>query len=246
MFKHQEVALDNFVKSGKRNGWWTKMTAIYVPVWGNATKNAINWVTQTSDGTFNGTWEHGAGLVKGDASSAYFDAGFAPDDFALDDLSIGLFTLTTSTIEGDALVMGANNGTTTQSTKFCWDDGGGDFIFSHATEAAGGTVNSVQSGDNTKGFFLANRDGTTREIVRTNSSGTTVLTTASNADAGTLDSNHFYVSAFNDNGTASTYSDFSWNLLTLGNGLTTAERNIFCYDCYGLINGIYRGFLDLP
>ena len=245
---YEELAIDNFVKSGKRNGWWSKMTAIYVPMWRNQeTRATINWITQTADASFTDCI-FSNGFAKTSGATEYMDLGFAPDDFALDSLSIGVFLLSQSSSTTQTLLMGASGGSG-QETIFQYSYPDTDFEFIHANDVAAGKVETTSNpvGADTKGFFLANRNGTTREIIRQSAGGITVLQQdTGEADSGALDSNNFYLGALNDGGTAVDFTAMSFSLVTLGDGLSEEERNIFCYDCYNLVDALYSGGVSFP
>ncbi|MBP98346.1 hypothetical protein CMK18_20540, partial [Candidatus Poribacteria bacterium] len=61
--------INKFVVDGKTQGWWSKIYALYLPIWGDLLANAINVVSPGTynldeDWTFNnnsGTWDHDDG-----------------------------------------------------------------------------------------------------------------------------------------------------------------------------------------
>lgn len=71
----QSKAIDTFVRAEIDAGrWGTNVGRFWLPVWGVAAANAIDWVTLGS-GTFVNGATHAAGYVQGNGTSQYFDTG---------------------------------------------------------------------------------------------------------------------------------------------------------------------------
>ena len=84
-------AINAFVKGGKTDGWWSSMRRIYFPIWGAASRNAIDMIGRTS-GTFSGVVTHASGYVQGNGSSGYF-IGSALSTLSLSNTSVGVHLL---------------------------------------------------------------------------------------------------------------------------------------------------------
>jgi hypothetical protein len=71
----QSKAIDVFVRGEIDAGrWGTSIKRFWLPVWGVAAANAIDWVTLGS-GTFVNGATHAAGYVQGNGTSQHFDTG---------------------------------------------------------------------------------------------------------------------------------------------------------------------------
>jgi len=72
----QKNAINSFILAEKKAGRWSSYRRIFLPVWGVASANAIDIITNLS-GTFNGSWTHSSGFMKGDGSSGFFNTGIS-------------------------------------------------------------------------------------------------------------------------------------------------------------------------
>lgn len=91
----QTAAIDTFVRTGKGEGWYSLLRRFYLPIWGAAGPNAVDWITRGS-GSFEGGVTHGAGFVQGDGSTGYFLYDLPPASFLSTNLE-GHFMLVLST-----------------------------------------------------------------------------------------------------------------------------------------------------
>jgi hypothetical protein len=73
----QQAAINTFFKAEKMAGRYALLKRIYLPIWGASAANAICMKSLTS-GTFVGNVTHGAGFVKSDGTTGYFDGGVSP------------------------------------------------------------------------------------------------------------------------------------------------------------------------
>jgi hypothetical protein len=73
----QQAAINTFFKAEKMAGRYELLKRIYLPIWGVAAANALCMKSLTS-GTFVGNVTHGAGFVKSDGTTGYFDGGVSP------------------------------------------------------------------------------------------------------------------------------------------------------------------------
>ena len=73
------IALNTFVTGLKTNNLWTKMSAIYPLVGGNATDHRLNLVNpSTYPIAYYGGWTHNTNGITGNGTNAYGDTTFAP------------------------------------------------------------------------------------------------------------------------------------------------------------------------
>ena len=68
----QRNAINNFYKTGKKDGWYSQLKRMYLPIWAAASPNAIDMVVRTS-GTFGGGITHSSGYATGNGSTGYFE-----------------------------------------------------------------------------------------------------------------------------------------------------------------------------
>jgi hypothetical protein len=92
----QRTAINNFVKTGKTDGWYSSLSRIYLPIWGVAAPNAICMTSLTS-GTFNGGVTHASGYVNSNGATGYFLLDQAPASLGLTTSSANAFVLVTGT-----------------------------------------------------------------------------------------------------------------------------------------------------
>ena len=72
----QKNAINDFIKTGKSDGWYSSIKRLYLPIWADAAANAIDMISLTS-GTFpvpSGVDNSNVGYVQGDGSTGYFEA----------------------------------------------------------------------------------------------------------------------------------------------------------------------------
>lgn len=82
----QKDGIRTFITGEKAAGRWASLKYLSLPVWANASANAIDWISRDA-GTWTGTLTHAAGYVQSDSTSGYLTTG---KNF------VGLGVLTTS------------------------------------------------------------------------------------------------------------------------------------------------------
>jgi hypothetical protein len=189
----QSSAINRFHRVGKNEGWYSLLKRFYLPVWGAAGPNAVDWIERGS-GTFVGTVTHGAGFVQGDGSTGYFsgNASFT-SVLGTTQLAHG-WIISTEDTNGLDLVGGIIS-----ANRF-W------------LGAANATVNQIVIGRNTinasitsnyKGIFVGSRESSTSLILHRRSAGTnaTSATTTTSNDLNIPNVTPFYAGAYSVNGT---------------------------------------------
>jgi hypothetical protein len=73
----QREAISDGIETEKDEGRWSSHRRWYMPIWGNASANAICLVSRTS-GTFVGGVTHGAGFAQGNGSTGNFAFNASP------------------------------------------------------------------------------------------------------------------------------------------------------------------------
>jgi hypothetical protein len=189
----QKKAIDTFVKTGDSQGWYSLLKRFYLPVWGAAGPNAVDWIARGS-GTFVGTVTHGAGFVQGDGSTGYFsgNASFT-SVLGTTQLAHGWIISIEDTAGSDLAggIIGPNR---------LW------------LGAVASTVNQIVIGRNTinasitsayKGIFVGSRESSTSLILHRRSAGTntTSATTTTSNDLNIPNVTPFYAGAYSTTGT---------------------------------------------
>ena len=97
----QKSAITAFIRAEKIAGRWDLHKRLYLPIWANATANAICMRSLTS-GTFMGAGAnmHQAGYVQGDGSTQYFDTNTSFSAEGLANSSHGTWSLSTTAPSG--------------------------------------------------------------------------------------------------------------------------------------------------
>jgi len=67
----QVTAINNFYKNCKSDGYYTSLKRFFLPIWSNASANAIDLIGLTS-GTFVGGVTHSSGFVRFNGTTGYF------------------------------------------------------------------------------------------------------------------------------------------------------------------------------
>jgi hypothetical protein len=87
----QKNAINNFFVAGKSGGWYSLVKRLYLPIWGSAGPNAIDWITRTS-GTFVGGVNHTSNSINSITGlNGYFDLGVSPQGLGMGQFNGGYF-----------------------------------------------------------------------------------------------------------------------------------------------------------
>ena len=78
----QKAAIDTFVKTGKSDGWYSKLKRLYLPIWGIVSPNATCAISLTS-GTFVGNVTHNTGSVSTTSPTGHFLADATPNSLGI-------------------------------------------------------------------------------------------------------------------------------------------------------------------
>lgn len=218
----QRTAINDFILTGKADGWYSLLKRLYVPVWASASPNGVDWITRAV-GTFTGTVTHAAGYVQSNGTSGYFRTGTA---FSTEGLSAA-----------DGYIFGLHYTANTTNPAVCIGSGNTNtsYYFMTTTNATARWCNSASGSSVTTtrtGIFSFSRKSGVRTFWRRATSGRTVLVTATNADAGTISASP--VLAMANNGTDSAgifapqfYDDGRKGAYGFGMGMTDAQDSSF-------------------
>jgi hypothetical protein len=211
------IALNTFVTGLKANNIWSKMSAIYPLVGGNATDHRLNLVNPNSYRiNYYGGWTHNANGITGNGTNAYGDTTFAPSGTL--DINSAHFALYSRTVANQVAFHGSNvfwiqpNNSNTYRAA----------VYSSTGFGFGGTtVNSV-------GLIMVARTGSAASYIYFPSN--TSFTTASfdsNTPSITNPTASLYVGAQNNITSPVNYDNRNMSFYSIGSGLTFAEAQTF-------------------
>ena len=173
----QRNAINEFVKSGKTDGWWSSMRRIYLPIWGIAAPNAIDIISGTS-GTFTGTITHAAGYIQGDGSTGTFRFNGNPSGLGLTLNSGFLFTLCNQATTIVGVPIGALQGVTNRCSM---TSGAGTLGIEYTSSATG--INFTQGLSNQNGVICFSRTSSSSStLYQRKTSGFSTLATNTNTE----------------------------------------------------------------
>ena len=201
----EQLAVNQLVLDMKTDGIWTKMKAVYPMVGASAAACAQNLKSSIFTGTFTAGWTFASTGAK--PTNAYMDTNFNYNNCALNSIHRSIY------VQENYASLGANPCTTL----------GGSFIGSYinnqwaANDGFGGGTSRI-----TKGF----------EIVYRNSSTTSKRLRNTFIDSITRDSTSLcnqnaFVGCYNNNGSASDFSSYTFSFASMGDGLTDTEASDF-------------------
>jgi hypothetical protein len=216
-----KTAINDFYLGLKTDGIYTKIKAMYLPIWGSATSSKWNLLNPLdTDAAFRATFATGftysSGGITGNATSAYIDIYFIPNANGItqNSFSYGFYSRTNRAGVNGRYLMGANQ--TTPISRI---------LARATTDVSDYNVNgntAIQSATtNTQGFFQASRISSTAIITGKNTY------TSNNSNSTGTTSIKFYVFAQNNNGTIAGYENVQCSFFYIGTGLTLTEMNNF-------------------
>jgi len=88
----QKTAINNFYLSAKSTGYYASLKRIYLPIWANATANAIDMISLAS-GSFIGGVTHASGYVQSNGTTGYFNTGATMNSLGVSVQNSFVFTL---------------------------------------------------------------------------------------------------------------------------------------------------------
>jgi hypothetical protein len=92
---NQRAYINAFYVTGKKEGWYSSIKRLYLPIWGIEAPSAIDMVGLTS-GTFVSGITHSAGYVTTDGTTGHFLADVSPGGAGCTLNGTGVFALTTA------------------------------------------------------------------------------------------------------------------------------------------------------
>jgi len=195
----QRTAINNFVKAEKASSRWDSIKRFYLPIWGIASPNAICMKSVTS-GTFVNAPTMGAGFVKGNGFSSYFDTGANCVDLGITPGSSHIFALVKA--KTNSIAFTTNIGVSQASRKIL------RLVRNNTTDeaAAGAQLNGGAGTGN--GIFIASETATnSRYLAQRNLSGYASRVTSTTSNADQYPSANVFSMSLSNNGTPTQYSE---------------------------------------
>ena len=220
-------AIDDFIKSAKRKGYWDKIIGLYLPIWGNATANKYNLKnTSLKELSFNGAISHASGYISG-SGGAYINSGINPsaDGMANDSALLSFNSLTNSS--EDVVDMGIYKSITQQMYIRAKDSSGNSesSIYLNTNKVSASTTSS-------SGFFTSNRNSSTSLGLHKDS----LLIASTSSSGGGVINENIYLLAANSGGSPSDASSRSYNFFCIGKGISLISD--FNSDVSSLLSNI--------
>lgn len=214
-------AINTFYLGLKSDGIYTKIKAMYLPIWGSAASCKWNLVNPLdTNAAFRLTFATGmiftsSGMTS-NGTSGYANTFLAPSTFYSTNMHLSYYSRT-STV-GTAVEIGSS--TISGATNYNQLRNAVNVVFGQTTN---GLVNYL-SLSNASGFYFATKvSNSSRRIFRNGVLNNSTTTTDSNP----LSSNNIAICATNTNGTIELYSTKQCAFSSIGDGLTDTEATNF-------------------
>ena len=226
----QRDAINRFVVSGKRSGWWWRIKHLYLPIWGSAAANAINLI-DCSSGEFVGGFTHSNGWSTGNGTTGRFDYGTSPSAVGLSPTSGCIFFLLPNTTP-----LLSSMGTTA-AVMGCADSGSTNAL---SVSKSGSSLSYVYGGTTSTSFtyvagvHLIKRESPNGVVYQTRRSTFEDLVLGPTASSTGISSANMNAWAFNNNGTVNNYGLYNIGLHGMGLGLSNTDGSKFITDCENL------------
>ena len=216
----EQTAIDTLVKALKANGLWTKMNAIYPMVGASAAACKQNLKSSSFTGTFTAGWTFASTGATPNGTNAYMDTGLnANSNLTTNNNNVTIYSRTNNAINAYDYSAYAG-GTSGLYINIKWSDG--NLYGVSELETSSGLI--LISNTNSTGLYQINRTSNTVFKVFRNSS---ILSTNTVSNTGTLPNLNIYLSAHNNNGVVSAYSNRQIAFFSIGQGFTNTEADNF-------------------
>jgi hypothetical protein len=212
-----KTAINNFYLGLKTDGIYTKMKAMYLPIWSSSASNKWNILNPVDSNAafrlvFSTGWTQANTGIKGNGTSAYIDTFILPSSVITQNsagLTIYCRTAATVSAKTDIGSQAASN-----TGRFYLQASTSSYSYPINVTTLS-TVNSISS----QGVNTSSRiSSTTTKLYKNGVQASTQSSTSVS-----VNSVKMYIGALNNNGTTSTYSDKEYSLLAVHTGLTDSE-----------------------
>jgi hypothetical protein len=215
-------AINDFILAEKDAGRWASIKRLWLPVWGNASANAID-LKEGAAGAFTGGVTHAAGYVQGNGTTGYFNTNISPSALGLTNASAFL----------GVLVSQAGSGSANQGFIGVYPAGTGELIFyglstesrfecmSNATTVVTATLPRASQ----SGILTASRFGGNSTIRRRTAAGAASIANTTLANNGNVPTSNLFAMAGNNFGSPAMFSDARFGAFVIGSGLSVADTD---------------------
>ena len=210
-------AINTFYLGLKSDGIYTKMKAMYLPIWGSAASSKWNLVNPLDTDaayrlTFATGWSFSSNGITGNGTSAFANTFLNPNVMAQNSIHGSIYSRTDA--NGLFCDFGSNNGNAFELlTRYL----GNSLIYVNTT------TNAQVSSSTSRGFYQINR--VINNLQKLFRNGTSILNSSINSV--TPSNLPISISAENFNGTNYSYSARQYSFASFGDGLTDAEASNF-------------------
>lgn len=211
-------AINDFYLGLKTDAIYTKINAMYLPLWSSATANKWNLINpvDTNAGyrlTFSTGWTHASTGMTPNGTSAYADTFLSTSVTGLNTGHLSYYSRTNSTITG--IEMGALKNTPNSYTELScrYSTSGSAVRYNNAG------VPTYLANANSQGYYIGLRTASNVLKLFKNGSSVQSLTTASSATT----TNTIYIGAINNSLVAGLFSNRECCFSSIGTGLTDTE-----------------------
>lgn len=219
-------AINTFYLGLKSDGIYTKIKAMYLPIWGSAASCKWNLVNPLdTNAAYRLTFATGmtftSGGMAGNGTSGYANTFFAPSILTNNSSHISIYSRTNNAGQTVDFDMGVNGGGNL-SIILRWNDGN---LYADQYNSSTNRITVLNS--DSRGYYLSNRNASNVfKMFKNNSQFGTTNTNTSTPNINTLIYN-LYICAANRNGVSSNYTTRQYSFASIGDGLTDTEATNF-------------------
>ena len=212
-------AINTFYLGLKTDGIYTKIKAMYLPIWGSAASSKWNLINNRSfDLSFTVNWLYTSQGILGDGASTYADTFVNPTTvLTLNSTHLSIYSRTST-----ASSNWQDIGNTVPPAQFSISAGYANVAYSDCYNYNTGRIS--QANTDAKGFYLQSR--TTSAIHKFFKNGSQFGTTNTGA-SGSFTNQSIYIGAIRQSSSAPYNSARQYSFASIGDGLTDAEASNF-------------------
>jgi hypothetical protein len=231
-------AINTFYLGLKTDGVYTKIKAMYLPLWSSASSNKWNLkdprdLDAAFRLTFSTGWTHSSGGMTPNGTSAYGNTFFIPSsNLTLHNAHMSYYSRTSGMATGSTALMGALSNTGVYNPLQ-------SFYISRTSTTIGVTQNSeniasdtvVSSQTNSQAFLINSRTSSTATTLKLFKNGIPLNNATTSTAGQALNTNSLYIGAMRNMSAsspfASNFSNCQCSFTSIGNGLTDTEASNF-------------------
>lgn len=213
-------AINTFYLGLKSDGIYTKLVAMYLPLWSSATSNKWNLINNRSfDLSFFTGVTHSSSGITSNGTSGYASTNLTPStSLSLNNTHISIYSRTNN--DANAVDMGASilSGTA-QYLGFYLRTGNNAYYMCNVAQS--GVASTANSNTNSTGYYIANR--TASNVINGFKNGSKTLNTTTSS--GVSINIPLFIMSLNNAGSPSFYTTRQYSFISIGNGLTDTDAS---------------------